>query len=179
LSWVAYWLPLRARVARRGALVSYALRKMTFHAEGHVAEARRLVHRQKGLIIRSRAAGVSTWDAQRIRWPLEAKSSPISGTWRPSQRKHKIAPAALVRALRKEEACSGTAGAPLAQSQCECDSDRKQNACCKHQCSDNFSGRRIFEGLVAGRPSAERTIQTHCSVAINIGRDPPRFIARV
>ena len=42
-------------------------------------------------------------------------------TWRPSQRKHKIAPAALVRALRKEEACSGTVGAPLA------DSDRKHN----------------------------------------------------
>jgi hypothetical protein len=46
-------------------------------AEGHVAEARRLVHRQKGLIIHSGAAGVSTWDAQRILWPLEAKSSPI------------------------------------------------------------------------------------------------------
>jgi len=41
-------------------------------AEGHVAEARRLVHRQKGLIIRSRAAGVSTWDAQRILGLLEA-----------------------------------------------------------------------------------------------------------
>ena len=36
------------------------------HAEGHVAEARRLVHRQKGLIIHSGAAGVSMWDAQRI-----------------------------------------------------------------------------------------------------------------
>ena len=43
----------------------------------HIAEARRLVQRQKGLIIRSRAAGVSTWDAQRILWLLEAKSSPI------------------------------------------------------------------------------------------------------
>jgi hypothetical protein len=33
--------------------------------EGHLAEARRLVHRQKGLVIRLRAAGVSTLDAQR------------------------------------------------------------------------------------------------------------------
>ena len=38
----------------------------------HIAEARRLVQRQKGLIIRSRAAGVSTWDAQRILGLLEA-----------------------------------------------------------------------------------------------------------
>ena len=36
--------------------------------EEDVAEARRLVQRQKGLIIRLRAAGVSTWDAQRILW---------------------------------------------------------------------------------------------------------------
>ena len=35
------------------------------HVEEHVAEARRMVHRQKGLIIRVQAAGVSTWDAQR------------------------------------------------------------------------------------------------------------------
>ncbi len=41
-------------------------------AEEHVAEARRFVQRQKGLIIRLRAAGVSTWDAQRILWLLEA-----------------------------------------------------------------------------------------------------------
>jgi hypothetical protein len=39
--------------------------------EGHLAEARRLVHRQKGLLIRLRAAGVSTLDAQRILWLLE------------------------------------------------------------------------------------------------------------
>ena len=38
----------------------------------HIAEARRLVQRQKGLIIRLRAAGSSTWDAQRILWLLEA-----------------------------------------------------------------------------------------------------------
>jgi len=30
------------------------------------------VHRQKGLIIRLLAAGVSTWDAQRILWLLES-----------------------------------------------------------------------------------------------------------
>ena len=40
--------------------------------EEHVAEARRSVHRQKGLIIRLRAAGASTWEAQRILWILEA-----------------------------------------------------------------------------------------------------------
>src|SRR5271165_5336275 len=40
--------------------------------EEHVAEARRMVQRQKGLIIRLRAAGVSTWDAQRILWLLES-----------------------------------------------------------------------------------------------------------
>jgi hypothetical protein len=40
--------------------------------EEHVAEARRLVHRQKGLIIRVQAAGVSTWEAQRILWLLES-----------------------------------------------------------------------------------------------------------
>ena len=38
----------------------------------HLAEARRIVQRQKGLIIRLRAAGVSTWDAQRILWLLES-----------------------------------------------------------------------------------------------------------
>jgi hypothetical protein len=38
----------------------------------HLAEARRMVQRQKGLIIRLRAAGVSTWDAQRILWLLES-----------------------------------------------------------------------------------------------------------
>ena len=39
--------------------------------EEHVAEARRLVQRQKGLIIRLRAAGLSTLDPQRILWLLE------------------------------------------------------------------------------------------------------------
>jgi hypothetical protein len=38
----------------------------------HVAEARRMVQRQKGLIIRLRASGVSTLDAQRILWLLES-----------------------------------------------------------------------------------------------------------
>jgi hypothetical protein len=40
--------------------------------EEHVAEARRMVHRQKGLIIRVQAAGASTWEAQRILWLLES-----------------------------------------------------------------------------------------------------------
>ena len=40
--------------------------------EEHVAEARRMVHRQKGLIVRLRAAGVSTLDAQRVLWLLES-----------------------------------------------------------------------------------------------------------
>jgi hypothetical protein len=40
--------------------------------EEHVAEARRLAQRQKGLIIRLRAEGVNTWDAQMILWLLES-----------------------------------------------------------------------------------------------------------
>jgi hypothetical protein len=40
--------------------------------EEHIAEARRIVQRQKGLIIRLRAANASTWDAQRILWLLES-----------------------------------------------------------------------------------------------------------
>jgi hypothetical protein len=40
--------------------------------EEHVAEARRMVHRQKGLIIRLSAAGVGTLDAHRILWLLES-----------------------------------------------------------------------------------------------------------
>ena len=40
--------------------------------EEHVAEARRLVQQQKGLIVRLRAAGASTLDAQRILWLLES-----------------------------------------------------------------------------------------------------------
>jgi hypothetical protein len=40
--------------------------------EEHVAEARRMMQWQKGLIVRLRAAGVSTWDAQRILWLLES-----------------------------------------------------------------------------------------------------------
>ena len=38
----------------------------------HIADARRMVHRQKGLIIRLRAAGVSTWEPQRVLWLLES-----------------------------------------------------------------------------------------------------------
>ena len=40
--------------------------------EEHVAEARRMVQRQKGLIIRLSAAGVNTWDARRVLWLLES-----------------------------------------------------------------------------------------------------------
>ena len=40
--------------------------------EEHVAEARRLVQRQKGFIVRLRAAGANTLDAQRILWLLES-----------------------------------------------------------------------------------------------------------
>jgi hypothetical protein len=41
-------------------------------AEEHVAEARRPVHRQKGLIIRLRGTGINTWDAHKILWLLES-----------------------------------------------------------------------------------------------------------
>jgi hypothetical protein len=40
--------------------------------EEHVAEARRFVQRQKGLIVRLEAAGASTLDAQRVLWLLES-----------------------------------------------------------------------------------------------------------
>jgi hypothetical protein len=40
--------------------------------EEHLAEARRLAQRQKGLIVRLRAAGANTLDAQRILWLLES-----------------------------------------------------------------------------------------------------------
>ena len=40
--------------------------------EEHVAEARRLVQSQKGLIVRLRATGANTLDAQRILWLLES-----------------------------------------------------------------------------------------------------------
>jgi len=39
--------------------------------EQHVADAGRLVYRQKGLIVRLQAAGAGTWDAQRVLWLLE------------------------------------------------------------------------------------------------------------
>jgi hypothetical protein len=39
--------------------------------EEHIAEARRIVQRQKGLLVRLRAADASTWDGQRIPWLLE------------------------------------------------------------------------------------------------------------
>jgi hypothetical protein len=50
---------------------------MTFEAdlarvEEHVAEARRMVQRQKGLVVRLAVTGASTLDAQRILWLLES-----------------------------------------------------------------------------------------------------------
>lgn len=41
-------------------------------AEELVAEARRIVQQQKGRIIRLRAAGVDTWDAETVLHPFEA-----------------------------------------------------------------------------------------------------------
>jgi hypothetical protein len=41
-------------------------------AEELVAEGRRIVQQQKGRIIRLRAAGVDTWDAERVLHLLEA-----------------------------------------------------------------------------------------------------------
>jgi hypothetical protein len=41
-------------------------------AEEHVAEARRIVHQQKGLIVRLKAAGINTSDAERILQVLQS-----------------------------------------------------------------------------------------------------------
>ncbi len=41
-------------------------------AEELIAEGRRIIQQQKGRIIRLRAAGVDTWDAQRVLHLLEA-----------------------------------------------------------------------------------------------------------
>jgi hypothetical protein len=45
-----------------------------------LAEARRLVQRQKGLIIRLRAEGINTWGAQRVLWLLETNLRRMEGT---------------------------------------------------------------------------------------------------
>ena len=58
--------PIEASIRRQSG-TSDDLRRI----DEHIAEARRLVQRQKGLIIRLRA-GSSTWDAQRVLWLLEA-----------------------------------------------------------------------------------------------------------
>jgi hypothetical protein len=42
------------------------------HVEERVAEARRIVQRQKGLIVRLRSGGANTLEAQRILWLLES-----------------------------------------------------------------------------------------------------------
>jgi hypothetical protein len=54
--------------------------KMTFTVLTSTS-ARRMVQRQKGLIIRLRAAGVSTWDAQRILWLLESNLRRLEEHW--------------------------------------------------------------------------------------------------
>jgi hypothetical protein len=54
------------------ALIRMGIEDDLRSAEEHVAEARRLLQRQKGLITRLRAAGVNTWEAQRILWLLES-----------------------------------------------------------------------------------------------------------
>ena len=72
-------MPLRPRLGINRAKNRYCLRNLTMSSEEdlrrveeHVAEARRIVQRQKGLIVRLRAAGVNTLDAQRILWLLES-----------------------------------------------------------------------------------------------------------
>jgi hypothetical protein len=44
---------------------------MTFAVLTSTLLRRRLVQQQKGLIIRLRAEGISTWEAQRVLWLLE------------------------------------------------------------------------------------------------------------
>ena len=61
----------------------------------HVAEAHRMVQRQKGLIIRIRAAGVSAWDAQRILWLLESNLGRIGGTQGPPQKQARRLPLSI------------------------------------------------------------------------------------
>jgi hypothetical protein len=68
-----------ASIGQKGPPISQEITRLAMsfedelrRVEEHVAEARRMVHRQKGLIIRFGAAGVSTWDAQRILWLLES-----------------------------------------------------------------------------------------------------------
>ena len=61
----------RAPHGARGSKEAMGFEDDLRRIEEHVAEARRLVQRQKGLIIRLRA-GSSTWDAQRILSLLES-----------------------------------------------------------------------------------------------------------
>jgi len=53
----------------------------------HVAEARRLVQQQKGLITRLRAGGVNAWDAQKNAFAAGIEPSATWGTQRPPQTK--------------------------------------------------------------------------------------------
>ena len=62
------------------ALIRMGIENDLRRVEEHVAEARRFVQRQKGLIVRLRAAGVNTLDAQRILWPLNRTFGGLSNT---------------------------------------------------------------------------------------------------
>src|SRR5262249_4899368 len=78
-SWPKKGTPLRPRLGVNRTKSRYCScgLPMSFEddlrrVEKHVAEARRIVQRQKGLIVRLRAAAVNTLDAQRILWLLES-----------------------------------------------------------------------------------------------------------
>ena len=66
--------------------------------EGHVAEARRLVQRQKGLITRLRAAGVDTWGCSENTFASGIEPSAIGRTQGPPQRPAKLAAPSLTPA---------------------------------------------------------------------------------
>ena len=72
------WAPNDARGSKRPLLPNGIVRPAMNleddlrRLEEHVAEARRLVQRQKGFIVRLRASGANTLDAQRILWLLES-----------------------------------------------------------------------------------------------------------
>jgi hypothetical protein len=62
----------KAAIAQRIARPAMSFEDDLRRVEEHVAEARRLVQRQKGLISRLRATGADTWDAQKILSLLES-----------------------------------------------------------------------------------------------------------
>jgi hypothetical protein len=62
----------KSRYCQRDRAACYSFEDDLRRVEENVAEARRLVQSQKGLIVRLRAAGANTLDAQRILWLLES-----------------------------------------------------------------------------------------------------------